>query len=84
VKKKDAQLGVVDLYERYQAWSKRNHLAPFSSKQFSKIVKPEIEIGLGLKYRQGLVSGSGVMRGWKGLAMAEPGNAGSGSKESGA
>ena len=78
------ELGVVDLYEKYQAWCKKHQLPPFSSKPFSQIAKAEIEIGLGLKYRHDLVSGGGVMRGWKGLALAEPEKAKNASKESGA
>lgn len=72
VKKKDGVMGAVDLYEKYQIWCREHHLLPFASKQFHQIVKPELEIGLGLKYRHDLASEQGkARRGWKGLALVE-------------
>lgn len=70
IKKKDAVLGVVELYEKYQEWCKGHQLAPFSSKEFSKTAKTEIEISFGLKCRHDLaIEDGGVMRGWKGLGL---------------
>ena len=74
VKQKDSELGVVDLYEAYQIWCQKHQLAPFSSKQFSRSAKAEIEISLGLKCRHDLAQNDGVVRGWKGLAMREAEN----------
>jgi phage/plasmid-associated DNA primase len=51
VTKKDAELGVVDLYEHYQEWCRINNVRPFASRPFTVAAKGEIEIGLGLKYR---------------------------------
>src|SRR5208283_4428303 len=56
VKKRDAELGVVDLYSFYQNWCRENHVRPFSSRPFTLTAKEEIEIGLGLKYRHDLTS----------------------------
>jgi|ERR1035437_1212876 hypothetical protein len=88
VKKRDGELGVVDLYQHYQEWCRDNHLRSFPSKPFSRIAKEEIEITWGLKLRHDLPGENGKpRRGWKGLGLvgridvAEPGN---GSCESGA
>jgi len=44
--------------------------------EFTQTAKLEIEIGLGLKYRHDLEGGQGkAMRGWKGLALDEVGEA---------
>lgn len=70
VKKKDGELGVVDLYEHYQEWCRENHLRSFPSKPFSRIAKEEIEITGGLKLRHDLLGENGkTRRGWKGLAF---------------
>jgi hypothetical protein len=83
VKKKDAELGVVDLYERYQEWCRDNHLRSFPSKSFSRIAKEEIEIGLGLKLRHDLEGGNEkAKRGWKGLALVERADCGNLKNES--
>jgi hypothetical protein len=37
VKKRDGELGVVDLYEHYQEWCRENHLRSFLSKPFSRL-----------------------------------------------
>ena len=67
-------MGMMELYENYQLWCREHHLQPFSSKQFNQIVKAELEIKLGLKYRHDLPSeNGGWMRGWKGLAVVEVG-----------
>ncbi|MGO8929336.1 MAG: hypothetical protein ACLQU3_20920 [Limisphaerales bacterium] len=72
VKKRDGELGVVDLYGHYQEWAKLNHVRPFASRPFTATAKQEIEIGLGLKLRHDLEGGSGkAKRGWKGLALVE-------------
>jgi putative DNA primase/helicase len=72
VRRKDAELGVVELYGHYQEWCRENHVRPDASKQFTQTAKLEIEIGLGLKYRHDLGSGNGgARRGWKGLAILE-------------
>jgi hypothetical protein len=72
VKKRDGELGVVDLYAHYQEWCLENHLRAFPSKAFSRIAKEEIEIGLGMKLRHDLEGGNGkAKRGWKGLAILE-------------
>ena len=68
-------MGVVEMYENYQVWCRQHHFKPFASKQFHKIVKAEVEINLGLKYRHDLEGLNGkAMRGWKGLALVESGN----------
>ena len=72
VKKRDGELGVVDLYGHYQKWAKLNHVRPFSSRPFTSTAKEEIEIGLGMKLRHDLEGGNGkARRGWKGLALVE-------------
>lgn len=72
VKKKEGQMGVVELYEHYQKWCRDNHIRPFASKGFSKIVKEEIEINLGIKSRHDLPGETGKpRRGWKGLGFVE-------------
>jgi phage/plasmid-associated DNA primase len=72
VKKRDAELGVFDLYAHYQNWCRLNHVRPFASRPFTATAKEEIEIGLGLKLRHDLASGNGkAKRGWKGLALVE-------------
>ena len=72
VKTKDSELGVVDLYEHYQGWCRKNNVRPFASRSFALQAKEEIEIGLGLKYRHDLEGARGkAMRGWKGLAVVE-------------
>jgi phage/plasmid-associated DNA primase len=71
-KKRDGELGVVDLYEHYQVWCRDNHVRPFPSRPFTSTAKEEIEIGLGLKYRHDLASENGkARRGWRGLALVE-------------
>jgi P4 family phage/plasmid primase-like protien len=72
VKKRDAELGVVDLYEHYQEWCRDHHLRSFPSKPFSRIAKEEIEITWGIKLRHDLPGQNGKpRRGWKGLALVE-------------
>jgi hypothetical protein len=81
VKKRDGELGVVDLYGHYQEWCRLNHVRPFGSRPFTSTAKEEIEIGLGMKLRHDLEGQNGkAKRGWKGLGLvgridvAEPGN----------
>ena len=70
VKKRDAELGVVDLYSFYQEWCRLNHVRPFASRPFTAAAKEEIEIGLGMKLRHDLDGTNGkARRGWKGLAL---------------
>jgi len=70
VKKKDGELGVVDLYEHYQEWCRENHLRSFPSKPFSRIAEEEIEITWGLKLRHDLPGENGKpRRGWRGLQV---------------
>ena len=70
MKKRDGELGVVDLYAHYQNWCRENHVRPFASRPFTATAKEEIEIGLGLKLRHDLASENGkAKRGWKGLAL---------------
>jgi hypothetical protein len=72
VKKRDGELGVVDLYGHYQEWAKLNHVRPFASRPFTSTAKEEIEIGLGMKLRHDLASENGkAKRGWKGLGLVE-------------
>ena len=72
VKKKDAELGVLDLYEHYQEWCRLNHVRPFPSRPFTSTAKEEIEIGLGMKLRHDLASQNGkARRGWKGVGLLE-------------
>jgi putative DNA primase/helicase len=56
VKKRDAELGVVDLYEHYQEWCRGNHVRPFASRPFTATAKEEIEIAMGMKLRHDLAS----------------------------
>ena len=35
IKKRDGELGVVDLYEHYQEWCRENHVRPFASRPFT-------------------------------------------------
>ena len=73
--KKDAALGVVDLYAHYQEWCRDNHLRSFPSTPFSRIAKEEIEITWGLKLRHDLPGDNGkTRRGWKGLGLVERGD----------
>ena len=81
MKKRDGELGVVDLYWHYQNWCRENHIRPFPSRAFTSTAKEEIEIGLGMKLRHDVASENGkAKRGWKGLGLvgridvAEPGN----------
>ena len=71
-KRRDGVMGVADLYELYQSWCREHGLEPFTSKQFSQIVKQEIAVKLGLKYRHDLPGLGGCVRGWKNLAVIEP------------
>ena len=72
VKKKDGELGVVDLYAHYQEWCRLNHVRPFPSRPFTLQAKEEIEIGMGRKLSHDLKGGNGkAKRGWKGLAICE-------------
>jgi hypothetical protein len=72
VKKRDGELGVVDLYEHYQDWCRENHIRPFASRPFTATAKEEIEIGLGMKLRHDLEGGNGkAKRGWKGMGLVE-------------
>ena len=72
VKKRDGELGVVDLYAHYQNWCRENHVRPFASRPFTATAKEEIEIAMGMKLRHDLASGNGkAKRGWKGLALLE-------------
>jgi len=74
MKKQGANLGAVEMYENYQSWCRVHNLVPFASKQFHKIVKSEVEIRFGLRYRHDLVAENGkAMRGWKNLALVESG-----------
>ena len=66
MKKKDGELGVVDLYEHYQEWCRENHVRPFPSRPFTSTAKEEIEIGLGMKLRHDLEGGE-----WKGKERME-------------
>jgi P4 family phage/plasmid primase-like protien len=72
VKKRDAELGVLDLYAHYQEWCRDNHIRPFASRPFTATAKEEIEIAMGMKLRHDLASDSGkAKRGWKGLGLVE-------------
>ena len=83
VKRKDAELGVVDLYEHYQEWCRENHIRPFASKPFSRTAKEEIEITGELKLRHDLLGENGkTRRGWKGLALVGRIDTGTGENES--
>jgi P4 family phage/plasmid primase-like protien len=83
VKKRDGELGVVDLYSFYQEWCRENHVRPFASRPFTSTAKEEIEIGLGMKLRHDLASENGkARRGWKGLGLVERAGCGNLKKES--
>ena len=73
VKQRDGVMGAAEMYQEYQEWCQTHHLQPFNSKQFSQTARNEIEMGLGLRLSHDLASESGgCMRGWRGLALAEP------------
>ena len=83
VKKRDAELGVVDLYAHYQNWCRENHVRPFASRPFTATAKEEIEIAMGMKLRHDLASDNGkAKRGWKGLGLVERANCGNLKNES--
>ena len=70
VKKRDEELGVVNLYEHYQEWCPLNHVRPFSCSPFTLTAKEEIVIPMGLKYRHDLEGGNGkAKQRWKGLGL---------------
>jgi phage/plasmid-associated DNA primase len=72
VEKRNAELGVVELYAHYQTWCRSNHVRPFASKAFSRVAKDEIEITFGLKVRHDLAGENRrARRAWKGLALVE-------------
>ena len=72
VKKRDAVLGVVDLYTAYVRWCRGHHVKPFPPQGFSRIAQAEIEQEHGLRYRHDLVFEDGkAHRGWKGVAKIE-------------
>jgi phage/plasmid-associated DNA primase len=72
VKRKDAELGVLDLYEHYQEWCKENHIRSFASRPFTATAKEEIEIGMGRKLSHDLKGfGGKAKRGWKALTVRE-------------
>jgi len=52
-------VGVVDLYEHYQEWCRKNNVRPFASRPFTLQAKEEIEIALRLKYRHDLEAQNG-------------------------
>jgi len=75
VKKRDGELGVVDLYGHYQEWCRLNHVRPFASRPFTSTAKEEIEMGMGRKLSHDLKGGNGkAKRGWRGLALVEKAN----------
>jgi P4 family phage/plasmid primase-like protien len=72
VERRNAELGVLDLYAHYQNWCRFNHVRPFASKAFSRVAKEEIEITFGLKVRHDLPGENRrARRAWKGLALVE-------------
>jgi phage/plasmid-associated DNA primase len=72
VKKKDGELGVMDLYEHYQKWCKDNHIRPLASRPFTATAKEVIKIGMGRKLSHDLKGGTGkAKRGWKGVGILE-------------
>jgi hypothetical protein len=75
--RKNAELGVLDLYEHYEKWCRLNHLRPFASKAFSRVAEYEIEITFGLKVRHDLPGENRrASRAWKGLALVETADSG--------
>jgi len=83
VKKKEAELGVVDLYAYYQEWCRLNHVRPFASRPFTSTAKEEIEIEMGMKLRHDLEGRNGkAKRGWKGLGLVGRIYTGTGNNES--
>jgi phage/plasmid-associated DNA primase len=83
VKKRDAELGVLDLYDHYQGWCRENHVRPFPSRPFTSTAKEEIEIGMGMKLRHDLASENGkARRGWRGLTLVERADCGNLKNES--
>jgi phage/plasmid-associated DNA primase len=81
-KRKDSEIGAVDLYAHYQEWCRANHVRPFASQAFHQIAREEIEINLGLKYRHDLAGEQGASRGWKGLGLIERAETGKVEKQS--
>jgi P4 family phage/plasmid primase-like protien len=77
VERRNAELGVLDLYAHYQNWCRLNHVLPFAAKPFSRVAKEEIEITFGLKVRHDLPGDNRkARRAWKGLALVETGDEG--------
>jgi P4 family phage/plasmid primase-like protien len=68
-------MGSADLFSHYQEWCREQSIPPSASQAFTQMVRDEIEVSLGLKYRHDLVDGcSKCMRGWKGLEIIASGN----------
>ena len=71
----DAIMGSADLYDHYQEWCREQSIPPFASQAFTQIVREEVEVRLGLRFRHDLPDGcSNCMRGWKGLGLIKSGN----------
>jgi hypothetical protein len=59
-----------DFYEEYQVWCRKLSLRPFTSKDFMKVAKAEVEVGFGMRPRHDLAGENGkARRGWAGLVM---------------
>jgi P4 family phage/plasmid primase-like protien len=83
-KNSNSIMGSADLYAHYQEWCREQSIPPFASQAFTQMVRDEIEVSFGLKYRHDLADGySNCMRGWKGLGLIEPGNSTNSAGESG-
>jgi P4 family phage/plasmid primase-like protien len=83
-KNSNSIMGSADLYAHYQEWCREQSIPPFASQAFTQMVRDEIEVSFGLKYRHDLPDGqSNCMRGWKGLGLIETGNSKNSAGESG-
>jgi phage/plasmid-associated DNA primase len=73
-KEPNSIMGSADLFSHYQEWCREQVIPPFASQAFTQMVRDEVEVSLGLKYRHDLADGhSNCMRGWKGLGLIKSG-----------
>jgi phage/plasmid-associated DNA primase len=71
-KQKGGVIWMADLYEHYQKWCRKHSLRPFTTKDFMRVAKGQIEVGFGMNPRHDLVGKEGkARRGWSGLAVME-------------
>jgi len=71
VKKRDGELGVLDLYGHYQEWCRENYLRTFPSRPFSRIAKARWGAGKGKRIECGFCGAGGSWALWGGLKLGE-------------